>query len=71
LRGPPNFFSNEQVDFNVFKQTKGIEYREFDPDSIMMFSYSASWFTDGQARGGKQALSASDKQFIRKLYPPN
>jgi hypothetical protein len=71
LGGPPNFFTKDQVDFNVFKQIKGIEYREFDPDSIMMFSYSASWFTDGQARGGKQVLSESDKQFIRKLYPPN
>ena len=71
MQGPPNLWSKAVVDQNLFRQEKGIEYRPFDADSIMMYAYDASWFTDRKTRGGKEVLSASDKQFVRKLYPPN
>ena len=80
LGGPPNLWPKEQVDSTMFETYKNIRYRDFDPDSIMMYSYPASWFADGKIPGsrakirapggGPQSLSKSDKEFIRKLYPP-
>jgi hypothetical protein len=70
LMGPPNNWSRATVDRNLLYEATGIEYRAFDPDSIMMYSFPAKWFTDREARGGKQELSQSDKEFVRKLYPP-
>ena len=69
MQSPPNLWSKEQVDYNLFRQEKGIDYRAFDADSIMMYAYPASWFTDRKARGGNQMLSSGDKAFVRKLYP--
>ncbi len=54
----------------MFEKYKDIEYREFDPLSIMSYSYPASWFLDGREIQGGKTLSDSDKQFVRKLYPP-
>jgi hypothetical protein len=64
-------WSKEQVDRFYFRVEKGIEYREFDPDSVMTHPLPPKWFKDGRIIGGKGVLSESDKQFIRKLYPPN
>jgi energy-coupling factor transporter ATP-binding protein EcfA2 len=69
MQGPPNHWAKATVDYNLFREEKGIVYRPFDADSIMMYAYSASWFTDHNARGGKQVLSPSDQEFVRKLYP--
>jgi hypothetical protein len=69
MAGGPNFWDRQTVDSNLFKPMNGIEYRPFDADSIMMFGFPASYFTDAKARGGGQVLSTSDKQFIAKLYP--
>ena len=69
FEGAPNYWSRATVDHNLFTQYRDIEYRPFDPDTIMMFSFPGNWFTDGKPRGGKQVLSDSDKQFIARLYP--
>lgn len=69
MTNAPNFWDRRTVDTNLFEQLTGIEYRPFDADSIMMYGFPASYFTDSKARGGGQVLSASDKQFIAKLYP--
>jgi len=69
LTGPPNFWSKQLVENTTFEKFEGIEYREFDPDSIMMYVYPSAWFTDGRSRGGKKVLSESDKRFARRLYP--
>ena len=71
LAGPPNFWPKETVDHNVFgkyskRQTK---YTKFDRDSIMLYSFPASWTLDGQSYQENAKLSALDKQFIAECYP--
>jgi serralysin len=69
MTGPPNNWSKLAVEHNIFEMYEGIEYRDFDPDTIMMYVYSSAWFTDGRSRGGKKVLSESDRRFARRLYP--
>lgn len=44
-------------------------YREFDPDSVMMFNFGAESLSDGKAITGGDNLSPSDLALIRRLYP--
>ena len=72
LAGPPNNWSKEDVDHNVFEHySKTIsQYTEFDPDSIMLYPIPARWTTNYQAIGGDSFdLSNRDKEFIRSIYP--
>jgi hypothetical protein len=62
-------WTKQEVDTGVFTRFQEIEYRPLDSDSIMMYYFPGEMFTDGVARGGKQALSKSDKEFGGKLYP--
>ena len=71
LCGPPNNWSKEQVDRVLLEKYEDVEYRPFDPGSIMSYDYPASWFLDGRAIVGGKVLSESDKAFVRKLYPPD
>jgi hypothetical protein len=72
FEGPPNFWTREQVDVNLFQKENlppGIEYREFDPASVMMLPIPAE-LTQGKLTVGLNTrLSASDKRLARKLYP--
>ena len=70
LSGPPNHWTRQMIDQQILVPEKITGYRAFDVDSIMMFAFAGTFFTDGYARGGKEELSASDKAFIAKLYPP-
>jgi len=69
MAAAPTYWSKAITDANYFRQNKDIDYRPFDPDSIMMPTLPGHWFADGIARGGNQVLSASDKAFIAQLYP--
>lgn len=71
LQGPPNFWSNEQIQEKVFKkipQDQVGEYREFDPKSIMTFSFPPEQ-TGGMMIGGATDLSESDRRLVQRLYP--
>ena len=70
MTGAPNYWPRAQVERSILDTEPISGYRAFDPDSIMMYAFSGTLFTDGVARGGKQVLSASDKAFAAKLYPP-
>jgi hypothetical protein len=69
LQGPPNHWSKAVIDNVLFTKYKGVEYREFDPESIMSYSHPATWFLDGRMIVGGKVLSKSDKEFAAKLYP--
>ena len=63
-RGPPYYWSKEQVDLNIFhkyKQSELPDYRDFDPRSIMADNFPKEW-TGGLSIGGGQYLSESDKR---------
>jgi hypothetical protein len=71
MSAPPNNWSKEEIEHNFFKKASEDlypDYREFDPTSIMAYSYPASW-TGGIKIGGGDDLSESDKAFIAKIYP--
>jgi hypothetical protein len=72
LYAPPNRWSKEQVDANLFRkpELRGFpDYREFDPDSVMNMDLAASFFTAKVEIRRGAALSKSDKEFVAQLYP--
>lgn len=73
LSGPPNNWTLEQIEHNVFRkygedQTKGTQ---FDPESIMLYGFPASWTVDGRGTESNDVLSELDKAFIAgaEAYP--
>lgn len=70
--GPPNNWSREKVDTNLFQlYAKDLTaHTALDPDSIMLYPVPAAFTLDGKAIGGSnRTLSALDKEFIATLYP--
>ena len=67
---PPNSWSRAMIEKTIldkYPEFKNPEYRQFDPESIMMFP-----IPEGLADitvGWNQELSESDKQFVAQLYP--
>lgn len=73
LSGPPNYWNVEQIEFNVLKKYDQDQIRgtTFDPDSIMLYPFPASWTVNGQGTKENTELSAQDKDFIAsaQAYP--
>jgi hypothetical protein len=69
--GPPNYWSKDDIDNNILKKysPKGIAASAFDINSIMLYQFDASLFTDHKATPQNYALSEEDKTFIRTMYP--
>jgi hypothetical protein len=70
--GPPNYWSRQQVDHNIFQRYSHDQANssEFDPASIMLYPIP-SQFTNGNFTvGWNRTLSATDRAFISQLYPP-
>lgn len=65
-------WTKEATDHNILKRVNAAEheYSAFDPDSIMLYGFPASWTRDGKGTHSNFALSEADKAFIRKMYPP-
>jgi len=69
--GPPNNWSRDQVDQNLFRRYEAdiTQFTEFDPDSIMLYAI-ANDLTEGDWEvGWNTELSESDKQFMAQMYP--
>ena len=69
--GPPNNWSKEEVDYNLFKRYSSSEYNgtEFDPFSIMQYSLPAEFTKNGYHLSTVYKLSETDKKFIASIYP--
>jgi len=69
--GPPNNWTPQQVDFNLFQTYAAAvtNYTALDPTSIMMYPIPAGFTTDGRVVGWNTALSNTDKAFIAQMYP--
>jgi hypothetical protein len=53
-----------------FRPIEFSDYRDFDPDSVMMFAFPEGYFFDRSHVGGNSDhLSDSDRAFIKQLYP--
>lgn len=63
-------WSRQEVDEQVLSKNTGAttEYTDFDSKSIMEYPVSASLTTNGYTIGWNTQLSATDKDFIAKMY---
>ncbi|MEO5891959.1 MAG: M12 family metallopeptidase [Ferruginibacter sp.] len=71
LSGPPNSWSIQQIENNMFRTFEKNEtnFTSLDKDSIMMYPLPAKWTTDGFTVGLNSELSEVDKTFIQEQYP--
>ena len=75
LAGPPNFWTPDQIRHNVLSKysVDQVNGTTFDPKSIMLYFFPASWTLNGVATEANEVLSATDKSFIGSAvaYPKN
>ncbi|WP_373500592.1 pre-peptidase C-terminal domain-containing protein [Desulfococcus sp.] len=73
LSGPPNNWDVATIRHNVLNKYAHdqINGTEFDPDSIMLYSFPKEWTLDGFQAKENTKLSAVEKAFIAggKMYP--
>ncbi len=71
LSGPPNNWDRATIDFNMFGRYEASQsqFSAFDPDSIMLYAFPASWTVSGGASKENTTLSTTDKAFIAAAYP--
>lgn len=69
--GPPNYWSKEDIDNNLFSTYtyEESDASEFDPESIMAYPIPNSQTIGNFEVKGNTELSERDKAFIEKLYP--
>ncbi len=70
---PPNNWSREQVDINLFHKYSHnqLNYSTFDPTSIMLYAIDNKLTLGNWEVGWNSQLSALDKEFIATMYPKN
>lgn len=73
LGGSPNHWDKATVDQNMSSlyATQEVQSTDFDPDSIMLFYYPASWTLNGKGTKYNTELSEKDKAYIKTCYPPD
>ena len=71
LGGPPNNWNHAMVDSNVFLKyvADQTQFSEFDPKSIMLYFFPASWTLNGVGTQANKSLSKTDTDFIKSCYP--
>jgi hypothetical protein len=76
LEGPPNSWSQDQIDFNMksLPATLDLRYSSFDPNSVMMYSFADWMFVNGAQSScytkENLTLSAQDLKAALDTYPP-
>lgn len=75
LKGPPNYWSVEQIDHNLKPRPNEGDSAasQFDVDSIMLYSFPKEFYKSGVASechtDGNSMLSTQDKNAIKTFYP--
>jgi hypothetical protein len=69
--GPPNNWTKEQVDNNIFEKysTTRTQYSQFDRDSIMLYSISNKLTIGDYEVPLNTKISDMDKEFMNTIYP--
>ncbi len=72
-QGPPNYWSREQVDINLFTRYEAdiTQFSAFDRQSIMLYPIPNEFTIGDFEVGWNKTLSATDKQFMTTLYSAN
>ncbi len=73
LTGPPSHWTREGVEnfLRRYELPAPPEYRPFDLHSVMLHRLDPALFTGGFEIPVNDDLSASDREFVERLYPPN
>jgi hypothetical protein len=70
MSGPPNNWSVNQIEFNIFRRSQSTNFTRYDRNSIMHYGEPASWFVDPAcAVMPNEVISRGDKHGIRLWYP--
>lgn len=71
LSGPPNYWDEATIRHNVLEKyaLDQVHATEFDPQSIMLYSFPASWTLDGFSAPWNQTISAKDAELASRFYP--
>lgn len=71
LGGPPNNWSRQVVDNNMFTlyTLDKTPATDFDGESIMLYYFPPHWTTNGKGTSFNTKLSNSDKAYIKFCYP--
>lgn len=71
LSGPPNNWTAEQIEFNMFERYEATltQFTEFDPRSIMLYAFPKEWTLNGVEFPENSILSETDISFIAGCYP--
>lgn len=71
-KGPPNYWTREQVDINLFTRYASdiTRYSAFDRQSIMLYPIPSEFVTNPSfAVGWNKVPSATDRSYVGILYP--
>lgn len=75
LAKSPNFWDEATARHNVLRKYEAAQLKgtKFDPDSIMLYFFPASWTKNGVATKANEVLSEMDKAFVAgaQMYPKN
>jgi hypothetical protein len=73
LSGPPNFWPQSTIDHNMYAQydVSQINGSSLDPKSVMLYSFPATWTLNAFHSDPNESLSAVDKEFAKRVYPPS
>jgi len=73
LSGPPNYWDEATIRHNVLNKyaMDQVHGTDFDPESIMLYSFPAQWTMNRVATEENSELSRLDKEFVRgaDMYP--
>ena len=71
LSGPPNRWTDQDIEANMFKHYNQDDVRatNLDPLSIMMYPVPQSWTLDGFSSEMNRELSDNDKRLVGWVYP--
>lgn len=71
LSGPPNRWDAATIQHNMFDKyaVTQINGSDLDPQSVMLYSFPASWTLNGFHTDPNDKLSDLDKAFARRVYP--
>jgi len=69
--GPPNNWTREQVDQNIFRRysKSDTQFTTLDTKSIMLYAIDDKLTLGNYSVGWNKVLSPTDKTFIAKVYP--
>lgn len=72
LSGPPNGWDQLTIDRNMYQKyaTNQLNASDFDNQSVMLYSFPASWTSNSFHTDANVKLSDKDKEFAKRVYPP-